>query len=33
MFEDLKKLISKANNFSVLSDGSSGSIFNEQETI
>ena len=33
MFEDLKKLISKANYFSVLSDGSSGSVFNEQETI
>ena len=33
MFENLKKLISKANNFPVLSDGSSGSIFNEPETI
>ena len=33
MCEDLKKLISKANYFSVLSDGSTDSAATEQETI
>ena len=33
MREDLKKLISKANYFSVLSDGSTDSAVTEQETI
>ena len=33
MCEDLKKLISKANYFSVLSDGSTNSAATEQETI
>ena len=33
MSEDLKKLISKTNYFSVLSDGSTDSAATEQETI
>ena len=33
MHEDLKKLISKANYFSVLSDGSTDSAVTEQETF